>query len=131
MALAAFLSAVFTLLNPIRTTYHSEAPQDAARPFFVLQPLPGPVAYCFGTSAIEQPRLQISQYYDWTGQSEQAVTDNVAIIAALDRQTLTADGIMMQRINQPAIQVLGGGPGSTGPRVLQMRQDWKFEYLSS
>ena len=123
MALATFLSAVYTLLNPIRTTYHLEAPQDAARPYFILQPLGGPVAYCFGADAIEQPRLQISQYYDWTGQSEQAVTDNAAIVAALDRQALTGDGIMMQRINEPAAQVQDG-------TVLQMRQDWKFEYLS-
>ena len=123
MALASFLSAVYTAINGIQTTYHLQAPQDATPPFFILQPIAGPVLYCFGTDAIEQPRLQITQYYDWTGQSEQAVTDNVAIAAALDRQTLTVDGIMMQRLNQPTTQVLEGD-------ILQMRQDWKFEYLS-
>ena len=99
-----------------------QAPQDALFPYFVIQMLPGTPHYVFGGGAIERTRVQISQYYEWTGQAEQAIIDNAAIVAALDVSQLTGDGIMMQRLTTPGLTIQDNG------EVLQVVQDWQFEY---
>ncbi len=121
MPLNALLTAMFALLNPIRTTHHLQAPQDQGRPYFVVQLIEGGVLYCFGGASIERQRVQITQYYDWTGKPTQALTDNAAIVAALDLQSLTPAGIIMRRLSKPQQEIQKG-------RVLQVHQDWLFDY---
>ena len=125
MPLNALLTAIFALLNPIRTTYHLRAPQDTVPPYFVVQLVGGPVLYCFGGASIERQRVQITQYHPWTGKPTQALTDNAAIVAALDLKPLTVAGIIIRRLGKPA-QDVQDERGK--PPVLQVHQDWLFDY---
>lgn len=114
------LAVITDKIDAIQPCYRLQAPQNVKLPYIVLTPVGGSEGYCFDDKGIEFLRLQISQFYDWTGNTEDGLADNVDIVAALDRESLTDDGIILRRITAPRLTVLDG-------KVLQITQDWEHQ----
>jgi hypothetical protein len=121
------LKAVVAAIEGIQPTFIGAAPQvltvggvqvPIALPYFVVHAnIPGRPSYYFGGS-VDAHRIQIDQFYRWTGQHDDAYSDNAAIASALDGEAL--GGVMMKRVTLPAAVIEEG-------KTLHMFQTWEWE----
>lgn len=110
------LQAIVNAIEGHGVTYIGQVPQGTDLPYFVVSPVPAQVDYYFGGS-LDFTRVQIDQFYRWTGSFATAYADNALIRTALD--TLPLGGVMMRQVSTPGFIIEEG-------RVLHLLQMWEW-----
>ena len=122
--LADILNAVSAALVAIEPCFRLQAPQDTPLPYWIITPLGGRPLYTF-CGAIEQYEIQVSRFQKWTGDTQSALDDYDDAIDALDRKAMTADGIIMYRLNNPRMFLEPSGLGHG--KIIHVTQDLRWE----
>ncbi len=123
MSMDTVLTNLVHQIDEVITVYKHQAPQDAELPYAVVSIIGGDSLYCFDDKSIDRATIQISQYYEWHGDDEDALTDNDDLVNALDREDL--GGIIIYRLTSPIVTVTR----ESDELVLSITQDWRFERM--